>query len=60
MVESDELEVRDAAFTAAGPTPGARADREAAASVRVYVWNGEAGVDGIGALRLVADPGSEG
>ncbi len=53
VVHSEELEVRAATVTA-------ELEAEASAEVvevRVYVWNGEAGVDGIGALQLAADPG---
>ncbi len=52
VVRSDELEVRHAVLTADGPAAGAAVE-----AVRVYVWDDQAGVDGIGALRLVADPG---
>ena len=53
VVYSDELEVHGATLTAAGPSAG-----EAVAAVRVYVWSEEAGIDGIGALRLAAESGS--
>ncbi len=55
VVRSEELEVRGARLGAGFRRAGEEA---AAASVRVYVWNEDAGVDGMGALELQADHGS--
>ena len=53
VVRSQQLEVADARLEAGFRRAG---DAEAVVSVRVYVWNEELGVDGMGAVRLAPDP----
>ncbi len=53
VVGSEQLEVRSATIEAFSRQAGAGE----VASVRVYVWNQDAGVDGMGALRLQGAPG---
>ncbi len=56
VVRSEQLEVRNATLEAGFR----RTDKEGAVvSVRVYVWNEDLGVDGMGALELRPDPGSQ-
>lgn len=56
VVHSEELEVKGAELEA-GFQPANEAS--AIALVRVYVWNEDAGIDGIGAAALVADQGEQ-